>query len=252
MIGALPGIIASSLASGEISPADYGTLLVDVDPAHASVTGGKVTSVAAGYGLYVFSQSVDANRPAYTATDSSFNNQPSMQFSSADTWLSSNTVTIGNSIITLVVVGILGGSGGAVVVGTTPDGNAVGKSLEMIHGGTNVRSFTSGENVANCQRNRNVSSTSAKLYYGMSCDFSVAGGGSDRIKHYQDGTEQATNLGFDNSPTAGTPAAASTWYVGHRGTGGFIFEGKIARVLGYAGTVDHAGLYTDYLQPLYG
>jgi hypothetical protein len=252
MIGALPGIIASSLISGEISPADYGTLLVDVDPANASVTGGKVTSVAVGYGSYVFSQSVDANRPTYTATDSDFNNQPSIQFSSSDLWLSSNTVTIGNSIVTLVIIGTLGGSGGAVIVGTTPDGNAVAKSLEVIHGGTNVRSFTSGENVATAQRNRNVSSTTAKLYYAMSCDFSVAGGGTDRIKHYQNGIEEATSLGFDNSPTAGTPATASTWYVGHRGSGGFIFEGKIARILGYAGTVDHLGLYTDYLLPLFG
>ena len=255
MIFATPGIL-SYPTGGAASPADFGSLIVDVDPAHPSIVlaGSKVSSIPGSNGTtYTFSQSTDANRPLYTASDAAYNNMPTMQFSSSDLWLSStSTVTIGNAICTLVFVGELGSSGGAVIVGTTSDGNAVALSLEIIHGGTNVRSFTSGANIATSQRNRNVSSTSAKLYYGMSCDFSVAGGTSSRIKHYQDGTEQVTNLGFDNGPTAGSPATASTWYIGHRGGGGgFIFEGKLARVLGYAGTVDHAGLYT-YLQSIYG
>ena len=232
-----------------ISPSDFGTLLVDIDPANATLVSNKVSSISTGYGSYAFSQSVDANRPLYNVSDSSFNNKPSIQFTADDTWLSSNTITVGNAKLTFVVVMILSASNGAVIIGSTPDGNSVAKSLEMIHGGTNVRSFASGDDGATSQRNRNVSSTSAKLYYAIEKDFSIAGAAGHI--HYENGVSQSTNVGFDGG-TSGTPATASTWYVGHRGTGGWIFEGKIARILAYAGNVNQSDLYTNYLQPLYG
>jgi hypothetical protein len=244
------------LGSGGSAPIDVtsfgGTLVVDFDAANAVLSGGLVATMGAGLGTrdFVAAQAAPA-RPTLNASDPDFNGMPSVQFGEAGPLITNGAVTVGHNVLNMVGVVKLGATpNGRVIAESSPDANANARSFAMLHDDVNVRTNKSGANGLTCQRNRNVP-VYGKLHYAMVVDFAQAG--SAGIVHYQDGVVQATAEGFDNGATAGGPAGAYVWNFGARngGAGQWFVSGKIARLLGFAGAVDHAGLYA-HLASIYG
>jgi hypothetical protein len=248
-----PSALMAMISGGGQTPSNFGTLLLDFDAANAVESGGFVASMGAGYGSYTFAAAQAAPaRPTLNATDPDFNGMPSVEFGEGGPLITTGAVTVGHNILTKIVVARLGAeTNGRVIVESSPDANSNARSFAMLHDGVNFRTNKSGANGQTCQRNRNLADFNAKIHYGMSVDFSQAG--SAGISHYQDGVLESTSEGFDNGATAGGPAGAYVWNFGARngGAGQWFVGGRIARVLAYAGTVDHAEVY-DYLAGIYG
>jgi hypothetical protein len=241
------------ISGGGQTPSNFGTLLLDFDAANAVVDSGFVASMTAGYGSYAFAAANAAPaRPTLNATDADFNGMPSVEFGEAGPLITTGAVTVGANVLTMVAVARLGAeTNGRVIVESSPDANGNPLSFAMLHDGVNFRTNKSGASGNTCQRNRDIADFNAKIHYSMSVDFSQAG--SAGIAHYQDGVVQTTAEGFDNGATAGGPAGAYVWNFGARngGAGQWFVGGRIARVLAYAGIVDHAEVYA-YLADIYG
>jgi hypothetical protein len=238
-------------APDDPSPSDFGTLVVDFDPANAVLDSGYVASVTAGLGAYASAAAFAAPaRPTLIAEDPDFNGMPSFLFDEATPMLTTGPVAVDGPIITTVAVCRLGASTSArVIVETSPTDNSNPLSFVMYHDNTTMITHRSGANGAVCARDRTIADYDALLYYGMTVDFSVAGTGG--VAHYQDGVLQSTTEDFDGGATAGSPAGSYVWYFGARSDGAPFVSGRIARVLGFLGEVDHAGLY-EYLANIYG
>jgi hypothetical protein len=240
-------------APDDPSPSDFGTLILDFDPANAVLDSGYVASMGAGLGSYAF---VAANaapaRPTLNATDADFNGMPSVEFGEAGPLITDGAVTPAHNVFTQVVVCRLGAeTNGRVIMESSPDANSNPLSFAMLHDGLNMRTNKSGASGNTCQRNRDIADYEVTIHYGMTVDFAEAG--SAGITHYQDGVLEATSEGFDNGATAGGPAGAYVGNFGARnsGAGQWFVGGRIARGLWYVGEVDHAGLY-EYLAGIYG
>jgi hypothetical protein len=245
------GAAAWTGAPDDPSPLDFGTLLVDFDAANAVVSGGLVASAPAGLGTYPFAAAFAAPaRPVLIEADPDFNGMPSLEFGEAQPLITTSPVVVDGSVITVVVVCRLGADTNArVIMETSPTDNSNPLSFVMYHDGDTMITHRSGANGNVCARERTIPDYDATIHYGMAVDFSVAGTGG--VTHYQDGALVATTESFDGGATAGSPAGEYVWYFGARSDGAPFVSGRIARVLGYAGAVDHAGLY-EYLAGIYG
>jgi hypothetical protein len=241
------------ISGGGQTPSNFGTLLLDFDAANAAVDSGFVASMTAGYGSYAFAAANAAPaRPTLNATDADFNGMPSVEFGEAGPLITTGAVTVGANVLTMVAVARLGAeTNGRVIVESSPDANGNPLSFAMLHDGVNFRTNKSGASGNTCQRNRDIDDYNVTIHYGMAVDFSQAG--SAGISHYQDGVVETTAEGFDNGATAGGPAGAYVWNFGARngGAGQWFVGGRIARVLAYTGTIDHAEVYA-YLADIYG
>jgi hypothetical protein len=240
------------IAGGSAGPPSLAQLRIDFDAANAVVDSGFIASMGAGYGPAAYAAAnVAPARPVLNVA-AGFNGLPSVEFGEGGPLITTEPVDIDDNILNIFAVALLGAEvNGRVIVESSPDANSNARSFAMLHDGVNMRTNKSGANGNTCQRNRDIADFNAKIHYSMSVDFSQAG--SAGIAHYQDGVVQTTAEGFDNGATAGGPAGAYVWNFGARngGAGQWFVGGRIARVLAYAGIVDHAEVYA-YLADIYG
>jgi hypothetical protein len=235
------------LGGGGQTAAQFGTLLVDLDPANAVESSG-VVAVGAGLGTCAFAQLTEARRPTLNAADSNFNGKPSISFAGGSTqWLvsDSNPDFSGADTVTVVVVCRIESTGTGVIFETSADPNANPGCVTLYNDNTTAHLFYSGA-TGTPDSTRDLGAISERRYLG--CEYDLGQADAAGISLYQDGSEVA--LGGGGSATA-TTVATQPWYVGARGGSSFPFTGRIARLLGYSGTVDQAALYA-YLAGLYG
>jgi len=257
VIFATPGILSYPIGGGAASPTDYGTLIADLDPAHPSISlvSGKVSSLPGSSGTsYTFAQGTDSKRPTFNAIDSNFNSQPSMTFAGANGsvahYLASTTqLVVGNAKAVVILVCRITDTNVGVIVESSPDANGPNGAVTVYNAGAELHMFFKA-NGTTPDLAYNFGSINTKRYLDCRFDLSIANCGGI-ILHAPPGTNRALGGG---GTFAGDVISDQTWYVGVRGANdiAYPFNGTIARMLVYAGTVDSVGLYNDYLLPLYG
>ena len=233
------------------TPNDFGTCLVDLDFSRSdliTLNTGKVAQINGANGtIYNFANATGAQQPAYTASDSDFNNHGSASFTGGQLLSSTATVTGGATKCGLAMVIKRAGVLLTQVLWESsilPGGNPRSWTTDLDEAASTWRTYALG--AANAAE-WSVGSVADGSKYRLIQTWNYATASGANMQGYVDGAAVGSQpLATNTATTMGT----FTWFLGSRNALVFPFQGKIARAIFYTSDIDVAGLDT-WLRYLY-